>query len=659
MLLRALTLTLGATYPAMGTVLAVFMCGLGLGAWLGGRVADGGSPVRAYVVIELGVAASSALFHFLPELLGSAALPGLGPLPGRALLAGLALLPCTAAMGATFPLLARALHRGGVHAGHIPRLYAANTLGAFAGCFLGGLVLPFALGLQGSLLAGAALNLGAAALAWRAAEPPPSQPEPASRPAPFLLALSAGSGFLALACELLWTRSMLQLDRYAYSGWLAGPEDLVTLVLSLLLLGNAVGAAWSMRYRDRPLRDSARLLTWTLAGVGVSSLLCLEWFAVAGLGLHRADWLAWPPWTGPVRLLPVLPPALLLGVSFPLVARLYGGGARGHGARIGLVWLVNAAGAVLGSVGAGVVLLPTLGCGWALVLCSGVALALAALAAWQAGRGALLPVGLGALALGLVAALVPLGPGQWYAMRFGSDAVLAAWESWDATTVVVRNEQGLLMGTNGRILHHREALDRAHRIHELARSRGRVLVVGLGTGVWPTSLLTGDAVERMVIVEIDPWQFRAAPWFGAEDELADARVEAVVDDALHYIDGTAERFDLVLVDAWGPEASPGIYSAEFHARALAHLSEEGLVYAKLSQLTADSLPPVQDAVRCTYPFAYAVRGRGQGAPFALLGGRQPLLRDPSLTRLPPADEGCDPLTHWWPRRLRVRLPPRR
>src|SRR5882724_10942853 len=106
---RLLTLQLGHTVAAASTVLAAFMGGLAVGAWLAGRRAV--TTLRAYAVLEIVVAASALL---LPLAL-AASVPALawayadGTAPAQfaivrvAISLGLLGLPA-AAMGATFPI---------------------------------------------------------------------------------------------------------------------------------------------------------------------------------------------------------------------------------------------------------------------------------------------------------------------------------------------------------------------------------------------------------------------------------------------------------------------------------------------------------------------------------------------------------------------------
>src|SRR5262245_6430713 len=66
---RQLLLLAGTTTAAVSTVLAVFMGGLGVGAWIFGRRADrSASPLKLYAYLELGVALYALL---LPRLLAA------------------------------------------------------------------------------------------------------------------------------------------------------------------------------------------------------------------------------------------------------------------------------------------------------------------------------------------------------------------------------------------------------------------------------------------------------------------------------------------------------------------------------------------------------------------------------------------------------------
>ena len=119
---RQLTLVAGASTPAVSAVLAVFMGGLALGAWLFGRIADrSGRLLVWYAGLEMGIGLFALVQPSLLQGLGRAyvallAHTGQGPLTlllARASLSALLLLVPTTLMGGTLPILVRFVSRGG------------------------------------------------------------------------------------------------------------------------------------------------------------------------------------------------------------------------------------------------------------------------------------------------------------------------------------------------------------------------------------------------------------------------------------------------------------------------------------------------------------------------------------------------------------------
>ena len=126
-----LLLVFGSTTSATATVVAAFMGGMALGAWIlaryGARIIH---PARVYAVFELFIAGYAFLF---PVLLSSAnelydvawAAQSSRPLFFGALRLALGMLVLalpTVVMGATLPLLLRALERSGPPTGLVPRV---------------------------------------------------------------------------------------------------------------------------------------------------------------------------------------------------------------------------------------------------------------------------------------------------------------------------------------------------------------------------------------------------------------------------------------------------------------------------------------------------------------------------------------------------------
>ena len=189
------------------TVIAVFMCGLGVGSYAIGSWADRRyrsdprAPLRAYALCELAIAGFAlALAFVLPNLESiSAAVSAyqrdregwLALTPAsyaiRYSFAVLLLTPITLLMGGTLTLLIRALVARDISlAGwRIGALYGINTLGAACGAFASDFALIPSLGIFRTELVAALLNAaaGAGALLLARVWVAPPAPDPRA-PAP-------------------------------------------------------------------------------------------------------------------------------------------------------------------------------------------------------------------------------------------------------------------------------------------------------------------------------------------------------------------------------------------------------------------------------------------------------------------------------------------
>src|SRR6185436_3185617 len=166
--LRLAFTAFGVITPVMSVVLSVFMGGLAVGSWAGGRwVKDwsrraGVSPLLLYGMIE-GVIAVGAFA--VPRLFsaGETALLGLGGMDSAqylllsAIVIAVSILPWCICMGATFPFVIAFIQmRSQTFRSGFSYLYLANVLGAMTGASLTAYVLVELLGFSKSLLVGAA-----------------------------------------------------------------------------------------------------------------------------------------------------------------------------------------------------------------------------------------------------------------------------------------------------------------------------------------------------------------------------------------------------------------------------------------------------------------------------------------------------------------------
>ena len=157
---KLLTLQFGSAAWSITTVVASFMAGLGAGgAWAGRRADRIARPLKAYGLLELGIALYGALS--VPLLENMAGL--LNPLYGlvdsafwaymlaQFLLSVLMLAVPTFLMGASLPLLIVAVSQQGTFRRSVALFYGINTLGAAAGTCVTGIALLPALGIAHSV----------------------------------------------------------------------------------------------------------------------------------------------------------------------------------------------------------------------------------------------------------------------------------------------------------------------------------------------------------------------------------------------------------------------------------------------------------------------------------------------------------------------------
>jgi predicted membrane-bound spermidine synthase len=161
---RLLFESVGVDIESVTIIVSTFMLGLGLGALVGGELADRYPDItlQLFAGIELATAAfgagSSSLIHLMSRATVNAPL-------GVTVAANFGLLLCpTLLMGATLPILVRRVMRLYQNIGEsVGVLYAANTLGAALGAGFTGFIALYYVGLNATIYIAAGLNIVVAA----------------------------------------------------------------------------------------------------------------------------------------------------------------------------------------------------------------------------------------------------------------------------------------------------------------------------------------------------------------------------------------------------------------------------------------------------------------------------------------------------------------
>lgn len=157
---RLLFTSFGVDLTSITIIISIFMAGLGIGAFFGGRIADL-APSKTLVIFCLFEALIFAHGLISVHVIGlintlSVYMNDLGVMA----CIFIALLPPTFLMGATLPLLTAFFNQRIKNIGHsIGTLYFANTLGAACGALATGFFFFSVLGLKNTILIACGLNL--------------------------------------------------------------------------------------------------------------------------------------------------------------------------------------------------------------------------------------------------------------------------------------------------------------------------------------------------------------------------------------------------------------------------------------------------------------------------------------------------------------------
>jgi len=599
--LRQLSLIFGVTVYAASTVLATFMAGLAIGSAAAGRLSERvRRPLLWFGAAEALIGVTALLSPLALDLV-TAGYVALAPgLESRALATVLrfvcsaaVLLVPTVLMGATLPLVLQSsvTDAPGV-AARLSLLYGINTAGAVAGCLLAGFVLIGGLGMSATSRIAASVNvaIGAAAIFMArrtlavardvAQDDGVNQDREAAAPVParsLIFAAFVLSGLASLALEVVWFRSLVlyyPATTYAF-----------TAMLAAVLIGIAAGslvAAPILRRRAPSL--------WAFGALHAAAGIA----AVAGAQVHGSLYEPASAASGLMRgtVIAVLPTSLCLGMAFPVGVRLWSGRARSAGRQLGVLYAGNVAGALVGSLLAGFVLLAQLGSARSLLLMAGVSLTTGVLLLIRDIRRApLISSVLAVLAIGAFASLADDTPDPFttgLTRRYPAAGHVFMRDEGVQTTVSVHLREmggrqlyldGLHQASDGRdvVMLHRQI---GHLPVLLHPRPVHALVIGLGGGATAgaVSLHPGLDVD---LVELASGVVKGASWFSHinENVLSRPNVRLHVDDARNHLLLGRSRYDVITADVIQPtHAGAGmLYSREYFTLARRALTDSGVM----------------------------------------------------------------------------------
>ena len=601
---RLLGLVFGVSSFAVATVVAVFLLGLGLGSYFFGRWSERArDPLRIYMVVEVGIAATSLIAYLVIETLpvyrylyeyayNNLGFYGLSL--ARLLLSTLVLLPPVFLIGGTMPLLAKYFLRDSAKLGSsFSKIYYLNTLGACAGALLTGFMLVRVFGVIGTLLIAVGGNLLVALIiALSKRDTGATQPATGERPPySYMLVFLFLTGFISLGYEMLWVRI---LSTYGLS-----TSQAFALILAGFLLGFSVGAWFVARTVDRRENLEAwfSAVSIVTAFSGAVVLLLFRQFEVLTILLADATALSQLTLGMALAFTVSFIPAAFMGILFPLGVRIYAQDIDRIGAKSGNTFFSNTLGCVAGSLLTGFVLIPFIGM-WNTTLVLVNLSLLIALAFLLRARQPARAQWVALAVVAVVANLMVFTDGTtFHAELKGRDLrtpadgfdVIYYEEGLSGTVTAVErgNYRGLFVdgqnvsGTDLVLLADSKML--AHVPLLLAEEPEVALTVGYGTGTTSGSMLLHDVDVHAV--EIEDKIIEAAPLFAAVNyaSYADPDLTIVMDDARNYIATTDQEFSVIVTDVTNLKykRNPYLYTREYFEIMRDALTADGVAAAWL------------------------------------------------------------------------------
>lgn len=657
-----LGLTLGHAAYAQTLVLAIFMGGMAIGAWLASRYSVRWRRlILGYAIVEGVIGVCGLLFHPL-----FAAYTGLSQesiltvMPNVTLAhsyqwlsAALMITPQSILLGATFPLMSAGLIRAlpNEHGEVLGGLYFTNSLGAALGALLATFVLLPAVGLPGTVMTAGILNILVALAAWmlsKMIEETDNAPLAQAEPVITSSGTEDSGDVRRLGRVLMWSTAVSGAASFVYEvGWvrllnqaLGATIHSFELMLAAFILGLAFGGLW-IRKRAKNILEPVRYVGYVQVWMAIAALVSIPVFTqsfqwvgwiMSALSRSANGYTLYELATAGISLLVMFPAAFLAGMTLPLftLALLRAGAGERS---IGRIYAANTLGAIVGVALMMHVLIPLIGVRLAITLGALVdgLVGLYLLRVINPARLSRPVMAVTAVLVAAVAFSVALGqpdPVQQVSGVFRTgrvnvgDADIDYLRDGKTATVALFSMNGRkTISTNGKPDASLTTFDMAPTNDEITMIMAgvlplalhpepkRIAVIGWGSGLTTHTLLGSALPEVVDTVEIESAMVDGAELFGDRVARAysDPRSHVRIDDARTFFSTGARKYDAIISEPSNPWVSgvAGLFTQEFYAFLKRHLEEGGMLVQWLHSYEIDDplVGTMMGALTAEFPHA--------------------------------------------------------
>lgn len=406
------------------------------------------------------------------------------------------------------------------------------------------------------------------------------------------------SGASALVFEVAWTRTLSTVmgsSTYALSTMLAA-------FMAGLSVGGGLGALAS-----RKVKDPVRAFALCELGIGVAGLVVaplmrnLTPVYIATYYAFHESFAAFYVVQFVVAFLLMGIPTTLMGMTFPLVVRLFAEWRGEPGRQAGRLYAVNTFGGIAGSIAAGFLLIPLLGVTKTALVAGAlnVANAVVILLLQRRSRESGVAVAVaGLVALGVASLASSSVPtfSYGYASRFGSAEFAGRIAAGGAGAEVLFHDEGVdgevwvLRGGGGVTLVNGSKLEAGEApsfallarlpwfTSRLIRPAANALNIGLGSG-HTLHALAETPIQTIDSVEISSGILEANRRFLNPELFGGDRIRHFHEDGRNHLLVHREAYDLIVVSpSWAvEEGSAAMLTDQFFGIAAHHLSKDGVI----------------------------------------------------------------------------------
>jgi predicted membrane-bound spermidine synthase len=406
-----------------------------------------------------------------------------------------------------------------------------------------------------------------------------------------LLIVSFGAGFVLLALEVIWFR-FLRL-------YVASSATAFSVMLAVVLAGIGLGGLFSGALSKRIRQSSLPIL---LIVAAILTLLCYVFFPIPKLGANEKNFYleSWMS-IAVISVALMFPVAFLSGILFPAIAARVQETVGSRMNSVGVTTLFNTAGAALGPILAGFVLLPKIGFQSSLIACAIgyviLALLIAARDFWASGWSRLLQI----LLLGAFIAIIATFPFHRNNLHFANARRLFENEDQhlvkkiegtsDTWQLLRRDLFGLpyyyRLVTNGFSMSATNPVNQrymrafAYLPIALDPHARTALLIAYGCGVTADALTHDVDLQHIDVVDISKEVFALADDYreaGYSNPLRNPRVNTVVQDGRFFLEASPNRYDIITGEPPPPKVAGAVnlYTEQFFKLMSDRLNDGGI-----------------------------------------------------------------------------------